>query len=462
MTKSVARWDIETDVVVVGAGLAGYCAALQAAQDNLKVVLVEKMPEVGGTSGMSGGLFAFAGTDLQKEHGIEDSNEKYFDDLRRVGNYMNDEELLRVYIDNQLETYHWLKDCGVKFEHPEASSGQSVPRSHPTKSREVIKTLAERASESGFTQLITASPVTKLVRLQENSRVEGVVVQSGGKEMAIRGKRAVILTAGGFSRNQKLLKTFAPMQVGVNTVCGKGCMGDGLLMAWKLGADLRDMAYVKSTFGNHPDSGSERHLLLFPVYRGAIAVNKKGKRFVNESFSYKLLGDACLAQPDAMSYQVFDQTVMDKTSPGVLTFDFEEALRDGYMIKGDSISDLAGKIGVDGGALAETINKYNSDIAGGCVDEFGRTAMSNQFGSLVKLDKAPFYAYPSVNVMLGTYCGLGVNSKMEVLDVFGNAIEGLYAAGEVMGGFHGAAYMTGSGLGKAAIYGRLAAKSAAA
>lgn len=163
-----------------------------------------------------------------------------------------------------------------------------------------------------------------------------------------------------------------------------------------------------------------------------------------------------------MSYQVFDQTVMDKTSPGVVTFDFEEALRDGYMIKGDSISDLAGKIGVNGGALEETINKYNSDIAGGCADEFGRTAMSNQFGSLVKLDKAPFYAYPSVNVMLGTYCGLAVNSKMEVLDVFGNAIEGLYAAGEVMGGFHGAAYMTGSGLGKAAIYGRLAAKSVAA
>jgi len=457
---SVQHWDSQADVVIVGAGMAGYCAALQAAEAKADVLILEKMPDVGGTSAMCGGLFAFAGTDLQREHGIEDSDDRLFDDLRRVGGYRNDERLVRAYVTHQLATYYWLKERGVQFGPPEASAGQSVPRSHHTNSRAVIGALAARASEKDNIRVWTNAAVTRLVREHDDAPVEGVIVVRDGKDVAVRARRGVILTSGGFSRNKKLLETFAPLQADVNTVCGKGCTGDGLLMAWKLGSDMRDMAYAKSTFGNHPDSGSERHLLLFPVYRGAIAVNKNGRRFVNESLSYKLLGDACLQQPDAMSYQVFDQTVMDKTSPGVLTFDFEEALRDGYMLKADRLAQLAAKIGVDANTLTATVREYNRRIAQGVEDEFGRTSMSNQFGSLVQLDKPPYYAYPSVNVMLGTYCGIAINTRMEVIDVFDQPISGLYAAGEVHGGFHGAAYMTGSGLGKAAIFGRIAAASA--
>lgn len=459
---ATTHWDKETDLVIIGAGLAGFCAALQAAQGGASSILIEKMPEVGGTSGMSGGLFAFAGTDLQIEHGIEDSDERLFDDLRRVGGYKNDAAIVRAYVRRQLETYEWLAGHGVKFGHPEASAGQSVPRSHPTKSPQVIEALAARAEASGKVTVMTATPARRLLREREDGPVEGVLADSDGGPLRIRARRGVILTSGGFSRNPQLLASFAPAQVGVNTVCGKGCHGDGLLMAWKLGADLRDMAYVKSTFGNHPDSGSERHLLLFPVYRGAIAVNRQGERFVNESLSYKLLGDACLQQTDATAYQVFDQTVMNLTSPGVLTFDFEEAVTDGYMMKADTLEALAAKIGVDATALSTTVAEYNRRIVQGEPDAFGRTSMSNQFGTLVPLTQAPFYAYPSVNVMLGTYCGIGVDDRMAVVDVFGDPIPRLFAAGEVQGGFHGAAYMTGSGLGKAAIFGRIAADTALA
>ena len=157
---------------------------------------------------------------------------------------------------------------------------------------------------------------------------------------------------------------------------------------------------------------------------------------------------------------MFDQTVMDLTSPGVLTFDFEEAVTEGYMFKADTLEALARQIGVDPQALCATVEEYNRCIARDEPDEFGRTSMSNQFGKLVQLTKGPFYAYPSVNVMLGTYCGLGVDDRMAVVDVFGERIPGLFAAGEVQGGFHGAAYMTGSGLGKAAIFGRIAADTA--
>ncbi|MBC7780859.1 MAG: FAD-dependent oxidoreductase [Proteobacteria bacterium] len=454
------KWDSETDLIIVGAGLAGFCAALQASEAGVSSVLLEKTSNVGGTSGMSGGLFAFAGTDLQKEQGIDDTDERLFDDLRRVGGFKNDESIVSLYVRHQLATYHWLKAHGVLFGHPEASAGQSVPRSHHTKSAQVIEALAARLESAGRSTVMRKTAATRLLREHDDGPVEGVLAESNGRTTRIKARRGVVLTSGGFSRNAKLLATFAPLQIGVNVVCGEGCDGDGLLMAWKLGADLRDMAYVKSTFGNHPDSGSVRHLLLFPVYRGAIAVNKAGKRFVNESLSYKLLGDACLQQPDGLAFQVFDTTVMEKTSPGVLTFDFQEAVDDGYMLKADTLAALAGKIGVDPAALAETVSGYNRRIAGGETDEFGRTSMSNQFGKLVELTRAPFYAYPSVNVMLGTYCGIGVNDRMEVIDVFGATIPNLYAAGEVQGGFHGAAYMTGSGLGKAAIFGRVAVATA--
>ena len=453
-------WDLEADLVIVGAGLAGYCAALEAAESNARVLLLEKMRDVGGTSGMSGGLFAFAGTDLQRERGIDDGEERLYDDLRKVGNCANDDALVRIYVKHQLDTYHWLRNKRVQFGPPEASGGQSVPRSHTTNSAAVIQTLAACARDAGAITCMTETPARRLVRDAGGERVSGVLAMREGREIAIRAKRGVILAAGGFSRNQKLLECFAPLQVGVNTVCGKGSTGDGLLMAWKVGAGLRDMAYIKSTFGNHPDAGSERHRILFPVYRGAVAVNRHGRRFVNESLSYKALGDVCAMQPGAIAYQIFDQTVMDQSSPGVVTFDFEEALQTGYLLTAETVADLAHKIDIDPQTLGDTIERYNGNIARGVADELGRATLSNAFGSLVKLERPPYYASPSVNVMLGTYCGITIDARAQVLDVFDQPIAGLYAAGEIHGGFHGAAYMTGSGLGKAAVFGRLAAAEA--
>src|SRR5579862_9211362 len=105
-------WDETADVVIVGAGMAGFCAALEFAERGTDVMLLEKQAEVGGSSVLSGGSFAFAGTDLQRRMGIEDSAQLLFDDLRRVGNYDNDEALVRAYADHQLETYYWLAEHG--------------------------------------------------------------------------------------------------------------------------------------------------------------------------------------------------------------------------------------------------------------------------------------------------------------------------------------------------------------
>ena len=230
--------------------------------------------------------------------------------------------------------------------------------------------------------------------------------------------------------------------------------------AWRLGADVRDMAYIKGTYGKHPVDTTNNHSCL-AVYKGAIAVSQEGRRFVDESLSYKLLGDACMQQTDGATYQIFDQPIFAGGDDRVRILDFGRRLEEGLMYKADSLEALAQMIEVPFEILRDTIATYNGYVDAGEDADFGRRALVHNHGALVRIETAPFYAYPSTAAVFGTYCGLYIDADMHVLDVFGDSIEGLLAAGEIVGGFHGGAYMTGSSLGKAAIFGRIAARTAA-
>lgn len=451
----------EADVIIVGAGLAGFCAAIEAAQAGAEVLLLEKQAEVGGSTVLSGGSMAFAGTDLQQKAGIEDTSELLFKDMREVGGYDNDEKLVRLYADRQLDTYRWLRQRGVEFGPIQVSSGQSAPRVHPARPRDMIRLLMQHAQGLRNFRLQTSAAALRLRQDAGSSRVAGVLAQIDGKRTELVCRRAVVLTSGGFSRNADLLQRFVPAQARAIRVGGPGNTGDGLKMAWQLGAGFRDMGYVKGTFGNHPRAGAEEHTALMAVYKGAIAVNQNGERFVNESISYKLLGDAVLQQSSAVGYQIFDQSIMDQAVAGVPMFDYQKRLTQGLLIKGESLKELAGKIGVPGEKLVATVNEYNGFADKGRDERFGRTGLSMSYGKLVRIERAPFYAYPSTSAIIATYCGLTVDTGMRVLDVFGEPIAGLHAAGELTGGFHGIAYMTGTSLGKSAICGRIAGVNAA-
>lgn len=451
---------VRTELLVIGGGAAGFAAALEAAQKGVQVLLLEKTAEIGGSSAMSGGCLAFAGTDLQRAEGVEDSSELLRKDLLEVGQHDNDPHVVDAYVRHQLETYEWLRQAGVEFSPSvESSSGQSVPRVHTVDPADMVRTLAARCRESGRVSMRMSTRAMRLVRRDETSPVTGIVAEGVDGPLSIEASKGVVLASGGFCRNAELVHRFAPHYAEAVFVGGEGNVGDGLRMAWKLGADVRDMAYIKGTFGKHPTDTHNNHSCL-AVYKGAIAVNQDGKRFVDESISYKLLGDAVMAQPYHTGYQIFDEAVFRSGDDRVRILDFNRRMEEGLMIKADTLEALAHQIEIPYDALRATVDRYNRFVDQGEDEDFGREALVHHHGSLRRIEQGPFYAYPSTAAVFGTYCGLRVDPSAKVIDVFGQPIAGLYAAGEVMGGFHGGAYMTGSALGKAVVFGRIAARTA--
>lgn len=451
---------LQTQLLIIGGGLAGFACALEAASQGAQVTVLEKLAQTGGSSAMSGGCLAFAGTDLQRAQGIEDSDDLLLKDLLEVGQHDNVREVVQAYVDHQLDTYEWLRAHGVVFSPViEASSGQSVPRVHTVDPADMVRLLQARCLATGRVQLLQATRATRLRQDAHTQRVCGVLAQGPQGALEIEARDGVVLCSGGFCRNGELVHRFAPQYDNAVFVGGDGNVGDGLLMAWKLGADLRDMAYIKGTFGKHPVDTVNHHSCL-AVYKGAIAVNQDGRRFVDESISYKLLGDAVMRQPYHVAYQILDQPIFASGDDRVRILDFQRRLDEGLMIQAETLDALAHRIEVDPQVLRATVERYNGFVDRGHDEEFERQALVHSHGALLPIRTPPFYAYPSTAAVFGTYCGLAVDAAMRVLDVFGEVIPGLHAAGEVVGGFHGGAYMTGSALGKAAVFGRLAARQA--
>ncbi|OUS91354.1 FAD-dependent oxidoreductase [Rhodococcus sp. NCIMB 12038] len=443
------------DIVVVGGGIAGLTAALSAHQAGATVVLLEKLDSVGGSSAMSGGFIAFSGTDEQHQREVSDSTELFRADLLALGGGAADTRLVDAYLANQHDTYRWLKANGVEFDDVEISSGQSAIRSHHTDIRSVLGLFADRFVEAGGTLLLGCA--ARSLSTDANGAVIGVVAERNGQRTELVASAGVVLASGGFSRGVDLLQTFAPAQLKAIPYGGLGNTGDGLKMAWRLGAGMADMGYITGTYGSHPDTGPEFHELLTAYYMGAIIVNERGERFVDESRSYKVLGRECLKQPRGLGFEVFDRRVRAK-SHAIPLSDIEMLENIGHVFKADTLAELARCAGIDEAGLLATVASYNASARGETADSFGRTSLVNGVGDLLTVEEGPFYAYPAKTLMTTTYCGLTITPDAEVRRVDGSLIPGLYAIGEVTGGFHGEAYMTGTSLGKGAVFGRIAAR----
>lgn len=451
---------IETDIAIVGGGIAGQVAALEAVVQGLNATLIEKMSSIGGSSVMSGGSMAFARTPEQRAARIEDSAELLREDMLTNGEGANDPALVDLYVSRQQEAYEFLRGVGAAFGPVQLAAGQSVPRTHPTDAHKLVETLNAKAIELGLRQLL-GTRAQQLKTTGPNLPLRLVHASRNGDTVEIRSHSGIILTTGGFARGRDLLALFNPAVKDAVPGGGLGNEGDGLRMAWAHGADLANVAHVKPTFGNYirPEPGRP-HTIVHAIYRGAVAVNLAAERFADESRSYKVLGRACLQQPEGRAFQIFDSQVMAASVPGVRAFDFQAALARGHVVEAPTLAALAHKLGLPTDILERTIDTYNAGIRDGIDPDFGRRHLAHGSGDLTPIASAPFYGYPCTAGINSTYGGLKVDPAMRVLNVYGQPIPGLFAAGELVGGFHGAGYMSGSALVKSVITGREAVQSA--
>ena len=463
---SVERQSAE--VLVVGGGLAGFSAALAAAESGAAVTLIEKTASCGGSTVLSGGGFAFAGTDMQEVAGIRDSIALLRDDLLKVGNNKNDADLVEVFLERQLDTYDWLKRRGVEFGAVALASGMSVPRAHPVNPSRMMEVLRAAISQTGRITIQTECAALRIHPGDSFEASPSVRVDSRGRVFDMPVTRGIVLATGGFSRSEMLLERYTPHLRRALRNGGAENTGDGFLMGLALGADHRDVGYIKGTFGfslngylgQPPECGITSRLFV-AMYEGAIIVNLDAKRFVNESVSYKVIGEACLQQRDAVGFQIFDARIMARSNPVPTTSDFRLAEKLGLMVRADTLPELAERLHIDSKELCRTIDRYNRSVADGIDTEFGRTSLGAEYGRPVTIEVPPFYGYPCSTSVLATYCGLAINPSMQLVNPYGEPVSRVFAAGEIVGGFHGEGYSSGSALSKAAIFGRIAGQNAA-
>lgn len=447
MTKRDAR---ELDAIVVGGGLAGLAATQRLAEHGRRVALVEKRDRLGGSSAMSGGWFALSGTALQRQSGVEDSGELFLADMLETGGGFADEVLLRALVDRQAMAVDAIDHSGAWTEELKVSAGMTVARAHLIRIGDLLAHLENEAIAAGAV-ILPGLTATGLVA--DGSRVVGITSENG----VLMADSGVVVASGGFSRSRELLELFVPDQAAAMPYGGLGNTGDGLRMAWMLGAGLADIGHVAGTYGQHADTKDDEHELLTANYLGAILVNARGERFADESESYKVLGSAVLGQPGRMAFQIFDAVVRARSRPGVPLSDMERLEELGHLVSAPTISALARELGIPPERLEGTVAQYNEGVSGRNEDRFGRTGLVNGVGTLTPVAAGPFYAYAAVTAMTSTYGGLSVAADCSVTRVDGSRIEGLYAVGEVVGGFHGASYMTGTALTKALVFGFVAA-----
>ena len=439
---------LETEIVIVGAGGAGMAAAIMAHQAGKQFVILEKMPYVGGnTTKATGGMNA-AETHYQKEQGIEDSVELFISDTMEGGHNLNDPELVRTMAEQSAGAIEWLDSIGADLPKISFSGGASTNRIHaPADGSAVgnylVDKFSEKLKELGV-EVMLNTKATELI--MEDGKIAGVKAEGKDANYTIKAK-AVILATGGFGANEDMYTQYRPDLKGTVTTNAPGATGDGIVMAQAVGADLVDIEQIQL----HPTVEQTTSMLITESVRGdgAILVNQSGHRFTNELLTRDAVSAAELAQEGQYAYIIFDQHLRDNLKA------IEKYVKNGLTVQGDTIEELARKLDIYPYFLAMTLNEWNEAVATQNDAEFGRTTgMDNA------LLTPPYYAIQIAPGIHHTMGGVKINTSAEVIDTNGNAIPGLFAAGEVTGGVHGGNRLGGNAVADIVIFGRIAAESA--
>ncbi|MEG2291517.1 MAG: flavocytochrome c [Clostridium sp.] len=439
------------DMVIIGAGGAGLSAAVQAKQDGVaNVIVLEKMPMVGGnTNRATGGLNA-AETEQQKANNIEDSVDVMIEDTMKGGYEKNNPELVEKLANESKDSVKWLTDLGADLSDVGRMAGATNYRTHrPTGGAAVGAHLVDTlkvAAEKENVDLRLWNEASEIV-LDKDGNISGVkATDKEGKEYTVKTK-AVVLAAGGFSANQEMVVKNKPELKGFATTNHNGATGDGIILGENAGASLVDMVEIQT----HPTVVPEKAVMVTEAVRGngAILINKDGKRFTNELLTRDVVSKAILEQKDGVAYLFFDEGLRKSLKAT------EEYFNMGLVTEADSVDELAEKLSVDKTVMAESITKYNEAVVSKNDSEFQRDDLPRE------LNEGKVYAILVTPAVHHTMGGLKINTSSEVLNAENNVIPGLYAAGEVTGGVHGGNRLGGNALADIVTFGRTAGSKAA-
>ena len=483
---------LDADVVIVGAGGAGMTAAVAAARAGKKVIILEKTAMTGGNSVRSTGGMNAAKTDWQDDNGWNEANgvektlrsagavypelsglaaavqteydswktagsEGYFDsvglfvlDTMIGGKNINDLELVTTLAEGSAAAIDWLENTiGAELHSVGSFGGASVKRIHRPINAEgkiismgsYIVPILEQACIDNGVEILFNAPVTEILMADGKAigvKAEGYTVNA----------RSVVLATGGFGANLNMVTQLKPELDGFVTTNAPSITGDGIKMAQAVGAATVDMDQIQI----HPTVEQTTSALITEGLRGdgAILVNAEGYRFCDEVGTRDAVSAAVLAQTGGYAWLIVDQRMVDASN--VIT----GYISKGYTVQGKSPAELAGVMGVPETALTETMDKWNRAAAARTDAEFGRTSFS------WPLDTTPLYAIKIAPGVHHTMGGVKINPAAHVIDLNGSEIPGLFAAGEVTGGIHGADRLGGNAVADFVVFGRIAGESAAA
>ena len=501
-TSTTKAKDIEetVDVVVVGAGGAGMTAAITATDAGKKVIVVESQPIAGGNSVRSTGGMNAAKTPYQDKNefkeaaGVEKTlataaekfadNETitalaatvksqwdayqanpqgYFDSVELMeldtligGKGKNNPELVKALAENSAAAIEWLASIGADVKNVGAFGGASVKRIHRPVNADgkvtavgaYIVPILEKNLQDRNVQFLFDTTANEII-MKDGKAVGIKATGKDGNKVTINAKSVVIAT-GGFGANAEMVEKYKPELKGFATTNAEGAQGQGIEMATAVGAATVDMDQIQIHPTVHIEEDGNAHLITEGLRGdGAILVNAEGKRFYDEVSTRDKVSAAIIAQPEKSAWLVVDQSMVDKSAV------IAGYIKSGYTVTGATYEELAKAMGVDEATFVSTMNTWNQAVEAKSDAEFNRTSFANP------LTAAPYYAIKITPAVHHTMGGIVINPKAEVLNEKGEAISGLYAAGEVTGGVHGANRLGGNAVADFVVFGRISGQSAA-
>lgn len=441
---------LSTDVLVVGGGGAGLCAALSAAENGAQVILAEKLSQLGGATMLSGGAIPVVGTRQQVEAGVQDSTFAMATDILRPTNYTVRPDLVHTVAENAKDLIEWTERMGVVWNLDERGRfGQTARRMHiaeGTGEGLVAKLIEHMGAQDAITQMLSFE-IEGLV-LDDSDAVAGAYGTHDGKACTITARNVVLATSG-FANNPDMIARYCPETAEAVKVVAMGATGEGIEWAEELGVELQCMgAYQGHAFRGVDSNTTAGHQAL--ATNGAIIVNSNGERFVNEYGGYSDLSPHVLAQPGHIGYLCFTDAQAEKSK------EFPERQAAGFVVTGATAPELADALGIEPAALERTFEAYRQGIEKG-EDDFNRSRLPESFDG-------PYHAMKITGEIRHTQGGMPTDVAGHVVRPDESLIPGLYAAGGCTEGFScraGSVYSSGNGLIQALLFGMIAGRNAA-